>query len=339
MKVTSYPLVPSVHLGRRPEPDRPLRLERLRNRLRTRRYSPRTERAYCGWVRRYVLYHERRHPAVMGEPEIAQFLTHLASDKHVSASTQNQALHAILFLYNHVLGQPVGIIGGVERARSTRRLPVVLSVGEVRLVLSRLRGVPRLCGVMMYGSGLRVSECVSLRVKDMDFARGEITVRCGKGNKDRRVPLPRVATRALRAHLDRVQAQFQRDRARGLAGAALPDALDRKLPNAGRDWAWQWVFPAARVYQEARTGLERRHHYHESAIQRAFTAAVRASGLAKRATCHSLRHSFATHLLESGSDIRTIQELLGHSDVRTTMIYTHVLNRGGLGVRSPADTL
>ena len=260
MKVTSYPLVPSVHLGRRPEPDRPLRLlERLRNRLRTRRYSPRTERAYCGWVRRYVLYHERRHPAVMGESEIAQFLTHLASDKHVSASTQNQALQAILFLYNHVLGQPVGIVGGVQRARSGRRLPVVLSVGEVRLVLSRLRGVPRLCGVLMYGSGLRVSECVSLRVKDVDFARAEITVRCGKGNKDRRVPLPRVATRALRAHLDRVRAQFQRDLARGLAGAALPDALDRKFPNAGRDWAWQWVFPAARVYQEARTGLKRRH--------------------------------------------------------------------------------
>lgn len=191
----------------------------------------------------------------------------------------------------------------------------------------------------MYGSGLRVSECVALRVKDLDFDRGEITVRSGKGNKDRRVPLPRVATKALRAHLDRVRMQFQRDLARGLAGAALPDALDRKFPNASRELAWQWVFPAARPYRDSVTGVCRRHHYHETALQRAVAAAVRSCSLTKRATCHSFRHSFATHLLESGSDIRTIQELLGHSDIRTTMIYTHVLNRGGLGVRSPADQL
>lgn len=340
MTVETHPRIPLAHLGRRAAPDRPLRLlERLRNRLRTRRYSPRTERAYCDWVRRFVLYHERRHPQTMGEAELAQFLTHLATERHVSASTQNQALQAILFLYNHVLGQPVGMIRGVERAKRPRRLPVVLSSAEVRSVLSGLGGVPRLCGVLMYGSGLRVSECVSLRVKDLDFDRFEITVRAGKGNKDRRVPLPRVAISALRTHLDRVRRQFQRDLARGLGGAALPDALERKLPNAGREWAWQWVFPAARVYLESETGVRRRHHYHESAVQRAVTAAVRASGIPKRATCHSFRHSFATHLLESGSDIRTIQELLGHTDIRTTMVYTHVLNRGGLAVASPADKL
>lgn len=340
MTLETHPRVPLTHLGKREEPDRPLRLlERLRNRLRTRRYSPRTERAYCDWVRRFVLYHERRHPRSMGEAEIAAFLTHLATERRVSASTQNQALQAILFLYNHVLGQPVGTVHGVERAKRLRRLPIVLSAPEVRSVLSRLSGVPRLSGVLMYGSGLRVSECVSLRVKDLDFDRFEITVRAGKGNKDRRVPLPRVAIPALRTHLNRVRKQFQRDLARGLVGAVLPDALERKLPNAGREWAWQWVFPAGRVYVDRESGAKRRHHYHESAIQRAVTAAVRASGMSKRATCHSFRHSFATHLLESGSDIRTIQELLGHTDIRTTMVYTHVLNRGGLAVASPADKL
>ncbi len=336
----THPRVPLAHLGKREVSDRPLRLlERLRNRLRTRHYSPRTERTYCDWVRRFVLYHERRHPRSMGEPEIAAFLTHLATERQVSASTQNQALQAILFLYNHVLGQPVGIVHGVERAKRPRRLPIVLSSLEVRSLLSRLTGVSRLCGVLMYGSGLRVSECVSLRVKDVDFDRFEITVRAGKGNKDRRVPLPRVAIPALRTHLDRVRQQFQRDLARGFTGAALPDALERKLPNAERDWAWQWVFPAARVYVDRESRAKRRHHYHESAIQRAVTAAVRASGMSKRATCHSFRHSFATHLLESGSDIRTIQELMGHTDIRTTMVYTHVLNRGGLAVGSPADKL
>jgi len=275
----------------------------------------------------------------MGEAEIAEFLTHLAIERRVSASTQNQALQAILFLYNHVLGQPVGLIRGVERAKRPRRLPVVLSSAEVRSVMSCMRGVPRLCGILMYGAGLRVSECVSLRVKDVDFDRFEITVRGGKGDKDRRVPLPRVGIPALRAHLNRVRLQFERDLARGLRGAALPDALERKLPNAVTDWAWQWVFPAARVYVERESGLGRRHHYHESAIQRAVTAGVRASGITKRASCHTFRHSFATHLLESGSDIRTIQELLGHTDIRTTMVYTHVLNRGALGVASPADRL
>lgn len=340
MSSPSYPAIPASQLGRRAELDRRARLlERVRNRLRTRHYSPRTETAYCDWIRRFILYHERRHPATMGEPEIAEFLTHLASDKHVSASTQNQALQAILFLYREVLARPVGLVSGVTRAKRGRRLPVVLSPDEVRSILSRMRGVPRLCAVLLYGSGLRLLECLSLRVKDIDFDRVEIMVRSGKGDKDRRVPLPRTAVPALRVHLGRVKAQFNRDLAAGARGAPLPGALGRKLPNADREWVWQYVFPATRLYREAVTGIRRRHHLHETVIQRAFTVAVRASGIAKRATCHTLRHSFATHLLESGSDIRTIQELLGHSDVRTTMVYTHVLNRGGLGVSSPADRL
>lgn len=275
----------------------------------------------------------------MGELEISAFLNHLATEGRVSASTQNQALHALLFLYRHVLGRDMGLVPGLTPAKRGRRLPVVLSVSEVRSILSRMRGVPRLCASLMYGSGLRLSECTQLRVKDIDFDRGEIMVRVGKGDKDRRVPLPKLASPALRVQMERGRKQFERDLRSGVMGAALPGALEQKLRNADRDWSWQYVFPAARVYVERETGKRRRHHIHDSAIQRAVTQAVRSSGIAKRATCHSLRHSFATHLLESGSDIRTIQELLGHTSLQTTMIYTHVLNRGGLGVQSPADRL
>jgi integron integrase len=332
--------IPTSHLGRRSEPERRLRLlEQVRARLRTRHYSKRTEVAYCDWVRRFVLFHERRHPATMGEQEIAEFLNDLAVVKNVSASTQNQALHALLFLYRHVLGRSIGLVAGITPAKRGRRLPTVLAFGEVRTILGRMRGVPRLCASLMYGSGLRVSECTQLRVKDIDVERGEILVRCGKGDRDRRVPLPRMAVPALRVHLERTRRGFERDLRGGVSGAPLPNALARKLPTASRDWVWQYVFPAARVYVEKATGKRRRHHLHETAIQRAFAAAVRSSGVTKRATCHSLRHSFATHLLESGADIRTIQELLGHTSVQTTMIYTHVLNRGGLGVKSPADKL
>jgi integron integrase len=314
-------------------------LEQVRRALRVKHYSPRTQVSYCGWVRRFVLFNDRRHPSSMGEQEISVFLNHLATEGHVSAATQNQALHALLFLYRHVLGRDMGLIPGITAAKRGRRLPVVLSVGEVRSILTRMRGVPRLCASLMYGSGLRLSECTQLRVKDIDFDRGEITVRAGKGDKDRRVPLPKLASPALRVQLERMQKQFERDLRSGVMGAALPGALDRKLQNADREWSWQYVFPATRTYLERETGKRRRHHIHESAIQRAVGEAVRASGIAKRATCHSLRHSFATHLLENGSDIRTIQELLGHSSLQTTMIYTHVLNRGGLGVQSPADRL
>ena len=314
-------------------------LERVRHRLRTRGYSSRTESAYVDWIRRFVIFHDRRHPSQMGEREIAAFLGHLAVERCVSSSTQNQALSAILFLYRHVLGQPIGYVAGVVRAKDRRRLPVVLSETEIRAVLAHLRGVSLLCATLLYGSGLRLTECLSLRIKDIDFDRSEIMVRGGKGRKDRRVPLPMVVLPDLRQHLRRVREQFQRDLRAGLRGAALPDALGRKFPNADIDWSWQWVFPAGRSYVEAGTEIRRRHHLHDTALQRAFTTAVHAAGLTKRATCHSLRHSFATHLLEGGADIRTIQELLGHTDLRTTMIYTHVLNRGGLGVRSPADRL
>ena len=338
---SSYPVrIPASHLGRRPEPERRLRLlERVRARLKTRHYSERTVDAYCDWVRRFVLFHERRHPSTMGEQEIAAFLNYLANVKNASASTQNQALHALLFLYRHVLGRSIGLVADITPAKRGRRLPTVLSFSEVRTILTRMRGVPRLCASLMYGSGLRLSECTHLRVKDIDFERGEILVRCGKGDRDRRVPLPKMAVPALRVHLERTCGRFERDLRGGVSGAPLPNALVGKLPSANRDWAWQYVFPAARVYVERETGKRRRHHLHETAIQRAFAAAVRSSGMSKRATCHSLRHSFATHLLENGADIRTIQELLGHTSLQTTMIYTHVLNRGGLGVQSPADKL
>lgn len=334
------PPIPLGHLGRKPEPERKFRLiERVRARMRASRYSRRTEEAYIDWIRRYVLFHNRRNPAEMGEPEIGEFLTDLAVARKVSASTQHQAMHALLFMYRHVLKQPMVVAGDIVRARSGRRLPVVLSTREVRSILERMRGVPRLCATLMYGSGLRVGECLSLRVKDFDFDRGEILVRSGKGDRDRRVPLPLLAVPALRTHLERRRGAFEADLRNRILGSALPDALARKIPSAERDWRWQYAFPATRTYLDSGAGGWRRHHLHDSVIQRAFTNAVRKSGINKRATCHTLRHSFATHLLEDGSDIRTIQELLGHSDVRTTMIYTHVLNKGGLGVTSPADKL
>lgn len=340
MPTPDRPQIPQSHLTTTSDPARRFRLlEQVRRGLRVRHYSRRTEIAYCAWVRRFVLFHGRRHPSLMGEQEISAFLNHLATDGRVSASTQNQALHALLFLYRHILCRDMGLIPGLTPAKRGRRLPVVLSVSEVRSVLSHMRGVARLCASLMYGSGLRLSECIQLRVKDIDFDRSEIMVRVGKGNKDRRVPLPRLASTALRVQIERVQKQFERDLRSGVMGAPLPGALERKMPSADRDWSWQYVFPAARVYVERETGKRRRHHIHDSAIQRAVAEAVRSSGIAKRATCHSLRHSFATHLLESGSDIRTIQELLGHTSLQTTMIYTHVLNRGGLGVQSPADRL
>jgi integron integrase len=276
---------------------------------------------------------------MMSDREIAAFLTHLAKDLNVAASTQNQALNALLFLYKHVLRQPVGISGDIVRAKRGRRLPVVLSQSEVRRVLVNMRGTSKLCATLMYGSGLRLSECVSLRVKDIDLERNEILVRAGKGDKDRRVPLPIVAIPALRAQIKRREKLLTADVRQNVQGAPLPHGLDRKLPNASRELSWQYLFPASRTLLERGTNIRRRHHYHETALQRAFREAVKTAGLTKRASCHTLRHSFATHLLEGGTDIRTIQELLGHSSLRTTMIYTHVRNRGGFGVKSPADSL
>lgn len=339
MDWSNFPLVPPKELVPHPPEGRFGLMDRVRRRLRASRYSPKTEKAYLEWMRRFVLFHGRRHPQAMGEPEVSAFLTHLANEKQVSASTQNQALNALLFLYRHVLGMPMIVGGDVVRARRGRRLPVVLSVREVKAVLVEMRGVSRLCATLMYGAGLRVTECASLRVKDVDFDRGEILVRAGKGDRDRRVPLPKTVVPALRMQLERRKRAFEDDLRRGIRGAALPDALSRKIPAGETDWRWQYCFPAARTYVERGTRIRRRHHVHQSVLQRDLGDAVRRSGISKRATCHSLRHSFATHLLESGTDIRTIQELLGHSSLRTTMIYTHVLNKGGLGVTSPADLL
>jgi integron integrase len=332
------PLIPLAHLVAS-DPERKYRLmEVVRTRLRERRYSPRTEQAYVFWIRRFVQFHGRRHPRELGEPEVRSFLSHLATRDRVAASTQNQALAALTFLYDAVLRRPLARVDGIAPARRARRVPVVLSQREVRALLGRLRDPARLCATLMYGSGLRVSECVSLRVKDVDLDRGEIVVRAGKGGKDRRTPLADRSAASLRRWLadrERLHRADQRDRVRV---TALGEALERKYPRAAGEWRWSYVFPASRTFVDP-AGVRRRHHLHETVVQRAIKEAALAAGLSKRVSSHSLRHSFATHLLEAGADIRTVQELLGHTDVRTTMIYTHVLNRGGLGVRSPADRL
>ena len=323
-----------------PQPARPPRLlDQLRQAIRLRHYSRRTEEAYRGWIRRLIGFHGRRHPAEMGEREVTAFLSSLAVERRVSASTQNQALSAILFLYAHVLGKELDWLEDVVRAQAPPRLPVVLTRAEVRAVLNRLDGPSRLAATLLYGAGLRLLECLQLRVKDLDFGRNEIVVRSGKGGRDRLTMLPGSAKEGLLRHLETVQIQHRDDLRRGAGWVELPDAFGRKYPNARRDWVWQWVFPATRHYVDAATGEHRRHHLHESVLQRAVKIAVLKAAIAKPATCHSFRHSFATHLLEDGHDIRTVQELLGHKDVSTTMIYTHVLNRGGRGVLSPADRL
>jgi integron integrase len=316
---------------------KPRLLDRLRQAIRTCHYSPRTEKAYVRWIVRFIFFHGKRHPDELGEREITQFLSYLASQRKVSASTQNQALGAILFLYKNVLGPELEALNGIVRAKRPVRLPVVLSREEVGAVLGRLRGAPWLMGSLMYGAGLRLLECCRLRVKDVDFGRNELTIRDGKGEKDRVTMLPTKLGAPLARHLERVRKQHERDLNGGAGSVALPYALAVKYPRAAWDWRWQWVFPATRLYRDPQSGVYRRHHLHESVVQRAIKAAVRASGITKAASSHSLRHSFASHLLESGYDIRTIQELLGHRDVSTTMVYTHVLNRGGRGVRSPLD--
>jgi integron integrase len=317
----------------------PKLLDRVRAALRARHYSRRTEVSYVAWVRRFVLFHGKRHPAEMSGPEVGEFLSSLATERNVSASTQNQALAALLFLYRHVLEVDLPWLEDVVRARRPLRLPTVLTRGEVAQVLDAMDGVPRLVAIMLYGAGLRLLECLQLRVKDVDFAGHLVRVREGKGNRDRVALLPEIVRGPLAEHLDRVRRVHRRDVERGGGRVRLPSAMARKLPAAAQEWAWQWVFPASRTYVDPEDGVTRRHHLHESVVQREVKAAVTRSGIAKRATCHTFRHSFATHLLDAGSDIRTVQELLGHRDVNTTMIYTHVLNRGPQGVRSPADLL
>ncbi len=311
----------------------------VRRQLRVRHYSRRTETAYTHWIRRFVKFHGMRHPKELGAPHVTAFLSSLAVERGVSAATQNQALAALLFLYGTVLGAPVGWLGELVRAKKPTRLPVVLTRDEVKAVLAHLDGVPALVARLLYGSGLRLLEALTLRVKDLDFARKEIRLRGGKGDRDRMTMLAEAVTPLLRDHLRVVRQQHDRDVAAGAGWVELPGGLFQKYRNAGREWAWQWVFPSPREVTDAASGQQGRQHLHETVVQRAFKAAVTASGVAKPAHCHTLRHSFATHLLETGSDIRTVQELLGHRDVRTTMIYTHVLNRGRLGVRSPADSL
>ena len=315
----------------------PRLLECVRAAIRTRGYNPRTTDTYCTWVRRFCVFHELRHPRELGPPEIEALLSHLANEQHVSASTQNQALAALLFLYTHVLSLPLQRLGDFTRAKRPHRVPNVLTPAETAAVLEEMTGVPALMAGLLHGAGLRLLECAHLRVKDLDFERLEIVVRDGKGRRDRTTMLPERLADPLRAHLTQVQAQHAADIAAGAGWVELPDALDRKYPNAAHEWPWQWVFPATRTYRDPVTGRTRRHHLHETVLQGAVRQAVLAAGLTKRASCHTLRHSFATDLLGAGYDIRTIQELLGHRDVATTMIYAHVLNRGGLGVRSPLD--
>jgi len=302
-----------------PQP-KPKLLDQVRAAIRLRHYSLRTEEAYVHWIKRFIFFHGKRHPAEMGKQEITRFLSALATERHVSASTQNQALCALLFLYRHVLDQQVGWLDEVVRARRPQRLPVVLSRPEVRALLGALDGVHWLMASLLYGAGLRLLECLRLRVKDLDFTKRQLVVRAGKGDKDRVTVLPVAVAELLTAHLARVRTLHHQDLAQGFGRVFLPDALDRKYPNADKEWGWQWVFPASQFSVDPRSGTQRRHHLHESVLQRAVKEGARKAGLSSRVSCHTLRHSFATHLLEDGYDIRTIQELLGHRDVKTTMI-------------------
>ena len=327
----------AANLSTTPSVRNPKLLDRVRDVLRRKHYSFRTEQAYTDWIRRFILFHGKRHPKEMAEAEVGEFLTHLARDGKVSASTQNQALSALLFLYKEVLQQEIGWLQGVERAKKPARLPVVLTHAEVDKILQHLHGTHRLMAELLYGSGLRLMECVRLRVKDIDFAYAHILVRDGKGGKDRVTMLPIHCAPRLQRHLQKIKALHEEDLEAGFGSVYLPNALERKYPKAPWEWPWQYVFPSSRLSVDPRSGRRRRHHIEESSLQLAVKRAVRAAGLTKPATCHTLRHSFATHLLENGSDIRTVQELLGHKDVSTTMIYTHVLNRPGVTAKSPLD--
>jgi len=315
----------------------PKLLDQVRDRIRVKHYSIRTEKLYVQWIKRFILFHGKRHPQEMGAEEVEAFLTHLAVAGMVSASTQNQALSALLFLYKEVLLIDLPWLDNVVRAKQSQRLPSVLTRTEVRSVLTRMSGIHGLMANLLYGTGMRLMECVRLRVKDVDFERREILIRDGKGAKDRVTMLPESLTGLLQAHLQQRRALFDDDTRLSKVSVYLPDALARKYPNAATEWVWQYIFPSGSFSVDPRSGVERRHHIDEKLLQRAMKKAVQASGIAKLATPHTLRHSFATHLLDSGYDIRTVQELFGHADVSTTMIYTHVLNKGGRGVRSPLD--
>jgi integron integrase len=325
-------------MNQQPQPPKKPLLEQMRDALRARHYSIRTEDSYHDWVKRFILFHHKRHPETMGAAEITAFLTHLAVEQNVAASTQTQALSAILFLYRDVLHLDIDEPLNIVRAKKPERLPVVLSKDEAQAILRQMSGDYQLMAKLLYGSGLRLMECLRLRVKDLDFAQHQIVVREGKGMKDRVTMLPDQLIEPLQTHLLQVKQLHLNDLEKGYGAVYLPFALERKYPNANKELGWQYVFPSDRLSADPRSsGVIRRHHIDESNLQKAVRAAVRAAGVIKNATCHTFRHSFATHLLENGYDIRTVQELLGHADVRTTMIYTHVLNRGGLAVKSPLD--
>ena len=318
---------------------KPKLLDQVRQAIRKRHYSDRTEKAYVHWIKRFIFFHNKRHPIEMGGSRDRRDSFKSGNGRASQRIDAEPALNALLFLYKEVLRKPIGLVEGVVRAKRPQRLPVVLTKDEVKRILDRMNGAPRLMGFLLYGAGLRLMECCRLRVKDIDFSRHEIVIRAGKGDKDRHTMLPSAIKESLLRHIEANRSQYQEDLKKGLGRVALPNALERKYSNAGREWAWQWVFPAPQHYTDRITGEKRRHHLHESVLQRAVRDAVVRAGIAKPASCHTFRHSFATHLLEDGYDIRTVQELLGHRDVSTTMVYTHVLNRGGRGVRSPADTL
>jgi integron integrase len=314
-------------------------LDRVREAIRRRYFSRRTEQAYVHWIRRFIFFHGKRHPRDLGEAEVTAFLNDLAVERKVAAGTQNQALSALLFLYKEVVGRELAWLDGLQRAKRPPRLPAVLTRAEVERLLAQLTGTRWLLASLMYGSGLRVMECLRLRVKDVDLDYRQVLVRDGKGEKDRVTMLPEKLVEPVRAHLARVRALHARDLREGFGEVHLPYALARKYPRAGAEWAWQYLFPSKSRSADPGDGVIRRHHLDESVPQRAVKEALRAAGIAKHASCHTLRHSFATHLLEGGCDIRTVQELLGHADVSTTMIYTHVLNKGGRGVKSPLDRI
>ncbi|MCC6241591.1 MAG: integron integrase [Gemmatimonadaceae bacterium] len=315
----------------------PTLLHVLRDRAAVRRFSPRTTEAYARWVRAYVRYHHRQHPRTLGADAVREFLVHLARDRQVAASTQNQAHAALRFLYRDVLGEPLAAIDGLVPAKQPHTLPNVLSRADVQRVLREMDGSTKLMAQLLYGSGLRLQECCQLRMKDIDLERGELRIRRGKGNRDRVSMVPASVSDAINAQMTAVRRVRSTRLARGGGAVALPGALDVKMPTATRHFVWWWLFPASREYIHAASGERYTHHVHPTVLQRAVADAARRAGISQRVSCHTFRHSFATHLLESGYDIRTVQELLGHRDVSTTMLYTHVLNRGGLGVRSPLD--
>ena len=330
---------PSSSIGNCSVSDKPRLFDMVRNVIRCKHYSIRTEQSYIDWIRRYILFHNKRHPRELDEVHISAFLTDLAVNKKVASSTQNQALCALVFLYRDVIEKDLGKFQDLVRAKRPEKLPVVFTRDETKQILLQLSGVNWLMGQILYGAGLRVMECVRLRVKDIDFGYRQIVVRDGKGQKDRITMLPNIIIDELQRHLLKAKKVHENDLKAGFGAVYLPYALERKYRNANRDWGWQYVFPAFKRSNDPRSGVMRRHHLSETVPQRAIRQAIRSSGIHKAGSCHSLRHSFATHLLEAGYDIRTVQELLGHKDVSTTMIYTHVLNKGGRGVQSPGDSL